>query len=70
MRRVDDTSPCKTVVKSSQVAKGSEINLHKDDNDKTEDAVDNSVKEHENAKVTGDKETEDNKKSGTEENND
>ena len=69
VHRVDDTSPCKTVVKSSQVAKGSEINLHKDDNDKTEDAVDNSVKDDENAEVTGDEETEDDEKSGTDKDN-
>ena len=69
VHRVDDKSPCKTVVKSSQVAKASDINLHKDDSDKTEDAVDNSVKEDENAEVTADEETEDDEKSGTDENN-
>ena len=69
VHRVDDKSPCKTVVKSSQVAKASDINLHKDDSDKTEDAVDNSVKEDENGEVTADEETEDDEKSGTDENN-
>ena len=56
-------------MKSSQVAKASDINLHKDESDKTEDTVDNSVKEDENAEVTADEETEDDEKSGTDENN-